>query len=47
VRANDKGFWKLYFYIFRRDGTGFPDFEDIDTPPSSSMWNQQLDKHLE
>ena len=43
--------WKIIFldeiYVFRKDGTGFPDFEDIDTPPSSSMWNQQLDEHLE
>ena len=34
-------------YIFRKDGAGFPDFEDIDTVPSPSMWNQQLDEHLE
>ena len=27
--------------LLRRDEAGFPDFEDIDLPPSSFMWNQQ------
>ena len=30
--------------MFRRDEAGFPDFEDIDSPPSSFGWNQQSDE---
>ena len=41
-------FAKSWFdHMFRRDEAGFPDFEDVDLPPSSFMWNQQSDEHIE